>query len=76
MDEINEHDVRLANRFRRSMGLEPSNSAIVPVEADGAAERLAAAGVRAAVRAGKARVSFHVYSTDDDVDLAVAALAR
>lgn len=76
VEEINAHDVRLANRFRESMGLEPSDSAIVPVEADGAAERLAAAGVRAAVRAGKARVSFHVYSTDDDVDLAVAALAR
>ena len=56
------------------MGLDPSNGAIVPVEADGAAERLAAAGVRAAVRAGNARLSFHVYNTDDDVDAAVAAL--
>ena len=56
------------------MGLEPSDSAIVPVAADGAAERLAAAGIRAAVRAGNARLSFHAYNTDDDVDLAVAAL--
>jgi selenocysteine lyase/cysteine desulfurase len=72
--EIREHDVRLANRFRERFGLEPSDSAIVPVEAEGAAERLAAAGVRAAVRAGNARLSFHAYNTDDDVDLAVEAL--
>ena len=71
---IHDHDVRLANRFREAMGLDLSNSAIVPVEADGAAERLAGAGVRAAVRAGNARLSFHVYNTDDDVDAAVAAL--
>ena len=74
IDEICTHNVRLANRFRQAMGLDPSNSAIVPVEAAGAAERLAAAGVRAAVRAGNARLSFHVYNTDDDVDAAVAAL--
>jgi selenocysteine lyase/cysteine desulfurase len=74
IEEIQAHDVRLANRFRDAMGLDPSNSAIVPVEADGAADRLAAAGVRAAVRAGNARLSFHVYNTDDDVDAAVAAL--
>jgi selenocysteine lyase/cysteine desulfurase len=71
---IHDHDVRLANRFREAMGLDLSNSAIVPVEADGAVERLAEAGVRAAVRAGNARLSFHVYNTDDDVDAAVAAL--
>jgi selenocysteine lyase/cysteine desulfurase len=74
IEEIHANDVRLANRFREAMGLDPSDSAIVPVEADGAAERLAAAGVRAAVRAGNARLSFHVYNTDDDVDVAVAAL--
>jgi selenocysteine lyase/cysteine desulfurase len=74
VEAIQAHDVRLAGRFRAAMGLEPSVSAIVPVAAEGATERLAAAGVRAAVRAGNARLSFHVYNTDDDVDLAVAAL--
>jgi selenocysteine lyase/cysteine desulfurase len=74
VEAIQAHDVRLADRFRAAMGLEPSESAIVPVAAEGATERLAAAGVRAAVRAGNARLSFHVYNTDDDVDLAVAAL--
>ena len=76
VEAIHEHDVRLANRLRGALGLEPSGSAIVPVEAAGAAERLEAAGIRAAVRAGNARLSFHVYNDDDDVDLAVAALQR
>ena len=66
--------MRLANRFRDAMGLAPSDSAIVPVEAEGATDRLAAAGVRAAVRAGNARLSFHLYNTENDVELAVAAL--
>ena len=33
-----------------------------------------AAGVRAAVRAGRVRASFHLYSTERDVDLALDAL--
>ena len=36
--------------------------------------RLEAAGVRAAVRAGRVRASFHIYSTEHDVDLALDAL--
>ncbi|MFB4278147.1 aminotransferase class V-fold PLP-dependent enzyme [Nonomuraea sp. MTCD27] len=69
---IREHDVALANRFRTGLGLEPSDTAIVSVDAPG--ERLAAAGIRAAVRAGKVRASFHVYTTEDDVDRALDAL--
>ncbi|HEX8631727.1 MAG TPA: aminotransferase, partial [Catenuloplanes sp.] len=45
------------------------------VDAPDAEARLAAAGVRAAVRAGRVRASFHVYSTEADVDLALDALA-
>jgi selenocysteine lyase/cysteine desulfurase len=67
--------VALANRFRAGLGLEPSNSAIVRVEAEGAADRLEAAGIRAAVRAGSLRASFHVYNTEADVDAALGALA-
>ncbi len=75
VDAIHEHNVGLANRFRAGLGLEPSNSAIVRVEAEGAAERLEAAGVRAAVRAGSLRASFHLYNTEADVDAALEALA-
>lgn len=46
------------------------------VDAPGAAEALAEAGIRSAVRAGKVRLSFHVYNDSRDVEMAVAALAR
>ena len=58
------------------MGLEPSDSAIVSVDVDGAERRkLERAGIRAAVRAGGLRVSFHLYNTPSDVDAALDALA-
>ncbi|MEV6490826.1 aminotransferase class V-fold PLP-dependent enzyme [Actinoplanes sp. NPDC051633] len=72
---IHDHDVALANRFLAGLGRPPGNSAIVTVDAPDAATKLADAGVRAAVRAGRVRASFHVYSTEADVDLAVKALA-
>jgi selenocysteine lyase/cysteine desulfurase len=71
---IHDHDVRLADRFLDGLGRPPAGSAIVTVDVPGAEEKLARAGVRAAVRAGRVRASFHVYSTDEDVDLALEAL--
>jgi selenocysteine lyase/cysteine desulfurase len=72
VQQVHDHNVALADRFRTGLGLEPAGSAIVSVDAPG--ERLAAAGIRAAVRAGKVRASFHVYTTTDDVDRALDAL--
>jgi selenocysteine lyase/cysteine desulfurase len=72
---IGAHNVALANRFLAGLGQPPGGSAIVTVDVPGAEERLARAGVRAAVRAGRVRASFHVYSTQADVDLALNALA-
>jgi selenocysteine lyase/cysteine desulfurase len=74
IDRIHEHNVSLANRFRAGLELEPSNSAIVSVEVEGAAERLGAAGIQAATRAGGLRASFHVYNSEADVDAALGAL--
>ena len=71
---IHRHDVALANRFRTGLGLPPGDSAIVSVDWDGTAERLARAGIRAATRAGSLRASFHCYTTESDVDAAVGAL--
>jgi selenocysteine lyase/cysteine desulfurase len=71
---IREHDVALANRFLAGLERPAGDSAIVTVEVPGAQEKLAAAGVRAAVRAGRVRASFHVYNTEADVDLALSAL--
>ena len=74
VDSIHAHNVRLANRFRAGLGLPESDSAIVSVSLPDADRRLAGAGIRAATRAGSLRASFHLYSTDADVDTAVAAL--
>jgi selenocysteine lyase/cysteine desulfurase len=72
---IHEHDLALADRLRTGLGLEPQGSAIVSFEADtGAAERLEQAGVKASVRAGRVRLSCHLYNTAQDVDRALEAL--
>jgi selenocysteine lyase/cysteine desulfurase len=73
VERIHEHDVELANRFRRGLGLEPGSSAIVSVDVTGA-DRLERAGIRAAVRGGGLRLSFHLYNTPEHVDAALEAL--
>jgi selenocysteine lyase/cysteine desulfurase len=78
IDAIHEHDLRMADRLRAGLALPPGDSAIVSVAGlpEDAAERLAAAGVMAAGRGGALRLSCHLYTTDDDVDRALAALSR
>jgi selenocysteine lyase/cysteine desulfurase len=71
---IRDHNVALANRFLAGLDQPLRDSAIVTVDVPGAQERLERAGIRAAVRAGRVRASFHVYSTERDVDLALDAL--
>ncbi len=75
VEAIHNHDVALANRFRDGLGLGPGNSAIVAADVPGAEAHLERAGIRAAVRAGKLRASFHLYNTERDVEAALAALA-
>jgi selenocysteine lyase/cysteine desulfurase len=74
VERIAAHDVALADRFLAGLGLPPAGSAIVSVDVPDAEARLAKAGVRAAIRDGRVRASFHVYTTESDVDLAVEAL--
>lgn len=71
---IHAHDLALANRFRAGLGLPPGDSAIVSVDVPGADAKLAAAGIRTAVRNGRIRASFHAYTTPADVDAALNAL--
>jgi selenocysteine lyase/cysteine desulfurase len=73
---IHEHDVALANALRARLDLPPGDSAIVTVAADGGLERLRAAGIRASVRAGAVRLSFHLHNTDADVEAVARALGR
>lgn len=72
VEAVHRHDVGLANRFRGRLGLPPSDSAVVSLDAD--VDRLRAAGVRCAGRDGRARLAFHLYNDEDDVDLAARAL--
>jgi selenocysteine lyase/cysteine desulfurase len=74
IDAIHEHDVGLANRLRTGLGLPPGDSAIVSVTIADAAERLAAADIRASTRAGAVRLACHLYTTAGDVDRALEAL--
>jgi selenocysteine lyase/cysteine desulfurase len=75
IEAIHRHDVSLANRFRAGLGLPPADSAIVSADLPGAEERLAQAGIRASVRGGSLRASFHLYTTESDVDAALDALS-
>jgi selenocysteine lyase/cysteine desulfurase len=75
VEAIHAHDLALANRFRAGLGLEPGDSAIVTTDAPGAQEKLARAGIMAAVKLGRVRASFHLYNTEADVDAALEALA-
>jgi selenocysteine lyase/cysteine desulfurase len=75
IERIHEHNLVLANRFRAGLGLEPSDSAIVFCDVEGAAEKLERAGIRAAVRGGRLRTSWHVYNTTADVDRTLDVLS-
>ncbi|TQS44381.1 aminotransferase class V-fold PLP-dependent enzyme [Cryptosporangium phraense] len=75
-DEIHAHNVAMANRLRTGLGLPDGNSAIVSVPMDSAGqERLRAAGIRTAIRAGAVRFSCHLYTTPEDVDLALRTIS-
>jgi selenocysteine lyase/cysteine desulfurase len=75
INRIHEHNVALAARLRSALGLEPHPSAIVSLDAGPeATQRLAAAGVKASVRAGRVRLSCHLYNSEQDIDHALEAL--
>jgi selenocysteine lyase/cysteine desulfurase len=75
VEEIQRHNVALANRFRAGVGLEPSDSAIVSVApANGARRRLDDAGVLYADHGELLRFSFHLYTTEEHVDRALCSI--
>ena len=72
---IGEHNIALANRVSLRAG--PATVELRDRERARRRRRrrrLTAAGVRFGMRAGRVRVAFHLYSTERDVDLAVAAV--
>jgi selenocysteine lyase/cysteine desulfurase len=72
---VEAHCLGLATRLRTESDLPPLDSAIVSLPFADAAEKLKRAGIRASVRAGAVRVGFHLYNTDDDLQLLLDALA-
>jgi selenocysteine lyase/cysteine desulfurase len=74
IERIHAWNVALANRLREGLGMPPGRSAMVSVSAPGADEAARRVGLRAAVRAGGLRASFHLYNTEADADLAIEAL--
>jgi len=79
--EVHAHNTRLAALMTAGLGIDGPRtpalaSAIVTWEdADGAdLHALRSAGITASGRAGRARVAFHLWNTEDDVSAALAAL--
>jgi selenocysteine lyase/cysteine desulfurase len=74
---LHAHAAGLADDVRRRLGLEPTGSAILALpDPDGALRaRLLGAGLVVAGRAGRVRLSFHVWNDATDVERAVAAMA-
>jgi selenocysteine lyase/cysteine desulfurase len=72
---IHAHNLRLASRLRQGLGLPSGDSAIVSADIPDAGARLARAGIRAGTRAGRTRLACHIYTTNQDVDQALTALA-
>src|SRR6476469_91079 len=76
LTQVRDHCVRLADLVRAGLGLPGTGSAIVALElTDRQVERLARAGVVSSVRAGRTRLSCHLYNTEDDVDRVLGAVA-
>lgn len=78
--ELHAHATGLAAAFRAGLGIaEPERaSAIVTWDDPEGCDlgRLMSAGITASGRSGRARVAFHVFNDEDDVDLALAALGH
>lgn len=78
MTEVHTYVTGLATAFRLRLGLvEPERASAIVTWPDASGQdlaRLTAAGITASGRNGSARVAFHVFNDEADVDRAVAAL--
>ncbi|MFE3190938.1 aminotransferase class V-fold PLP-dependent enzyme [Nocardia sp. NPDC059240] len=75
VETIHRHDLALANRLRKGLGLPEGNSPVVSLEVSEAAlDRVRAARIVGAMRAGRLRLACHLYNTEEDVDRALDAL--
>ncbi len=73
---VRDHCVGLVDTLRTHLDLPPGGSAITSLDlTPGQTRRLADAGVVSAVRAGRTRLSCHLYNTENDIDRVLGALA-
>jgi selenocysteine lyase/cysteine desulfurase len=72
--DIHAHDVGLANALRAELEMPPSDSAMVSLALDPTFDPSRLDGLKTAFRAGRLRVGFHLYNTEDDLDRVVSAL--
>ncbi len=71
---VRDHCVGLADATLSGLGLAPRGSAVIAVDLTADQARgLSEAGVVGAARAGRTRLSFHLYNTMDDVDLVIGS---
>jgi selenocysteine lyase/cysteine desulfurase len=69
VDALHRHAMRMSDRFCAALGIESAGSAIVSLAVDeSTTEALRNARITAAMRAGRLRLAFHVYTSEDDVD--------
>lgn len=72
---VREHCVGLANSTLACLNMGPGDSAIIALDIGAeAAQRLHRAGVAISTRAGRVRLSFHLYNTMEDVERVLIAL--
>lgn len=73
-DAVHAHCTGLADLLLGKLGLPTRRTAIVTLDAGSTADRLAAAGIRSSVRAGRVRLGFHLFNTEEDVERVLDAL--
>lgn len=71
---VEAHTVGLANRLRAELDVPAVDSPIVSIPGSHNADSLRRAGIRASVRAGSARVGFHLYNTSGDLERLLGVL--
>ena len=73
MRDFRTHALSVADRFRSLLDLPASESPIVAIDTD-RGDRLRDAGISAAVRSGRVRLSFWLYNTMEDAEHAASVL--
>ncbi len=74
IERIHAHDVGLANALRERLDMEPADSAMVSLELRPDFDPSRLDGLSTAFRAGRLRVGFHLYNSDEDLERLVVAL--